>query len=218
MNEVGTVALLFLFLGVSDCVIQRVFGAGAIRWPAIHAVGNAVVCMFAVPGVVATLVDPLHCMDSRVYPHMHHAASDGAMCAITAIHLYHVSFFPLTSADKFHHALFVPVICFFGHYMQWGALRQFLAFFICGLPGMLDYIAVCLYYVGWLTKPERRHITAIISVWLRAPGLLFEASMHYVALVQGTTTVPCAVNACIAALVVWNAMYYAASSVRSSIQ
>jgi hypothetical protein len=217
MDEVGTVVLIFAFLGACDFAIQRVLGA-ASRWPALHAIGNAVVCLFAAPGVVAALADPLRCMDARVYPPSHRAAAGGAMCAITAIHVYHVAFFALTSADRFHHALFVPVICFFGHYMQWGALRQFLAFFICGLPGMLDYIAVCVYYAGWITKPERRHITAILNIWIRAPGLIFEASMHYVAFAHGTTTVPRAINASIAALVAWNAMYYAASSVRSSVR
>ena len=53
-------------------------------------------------------------------------------------------------------------------------------------------------------------------MWVRAPALLFAASLQYVALAHGTTKVPCVVNACCAALLAFNAMYYAASSVRSA--
>ena len=49
-------------------------------------------------------------------------------------------------------------------------LRQFLAFFICGLPGLVDYAVLCLYHAGAVSRPTRRRVTRLLSVWLRAPG------------------------------------------------
>lgn len=214
------VAANLVALGACDAAIalaRWIFALpDATRWPALHAAGNAMVCVLALPGVVATLADPLHAMDSREYPPSHAAASSAAPCAVVAIHLYHVVFFTLTPADKFHHVLFIPSICCFGYAFEWGALRQFLAFFICGLPGLIDYVAVCLYYAGRLSKTTRRRVTVSLNLWLRAPALLFETTLHYVAFAHGATTVPLAVNAATAAAVAFNAMYYTESSVRSA--
>jgi hypothetical protein len=204
-------------LGACDAALWVCGVRAAARWPALHAAGNAAVCVLALPGVVATVVDPLHSMDARVYPPTHAAASPWALCVVLALHAYHVAFFTLTRADRFHHVLFMPTfgVCGFG--FEWGALRQFLAFFICGLPGMLDYAAICLAHAGAIDVQTRRAVTARLSVWLRAPALLFEATLHCVALAHGTTTVPRPVAALVAALVAFNGMFYAASSVRSEV-
>jgi hypothetical protein len=214
------VAAIFVALGACDAAIALARWMGALpdaaRWPAMHAAGNAVVCVLALPGVVATLSDPLHAMDSRVYPPTHAAASPSPSCAIAAIHLYHAAFFTLARADLFHHILFVvPSMCFIVC-AGWGVLPQLLAFFICGLPGLMDYVSICLYYTGAISRATRRRVTASINLWLRAPGLLFVATLHYVAFAHGTTSVPLAMNVVSGTLVAFNAMYYTASSVRSA--
>lgn len=214
------VAAGLVALGACDAAIalaRWIFALpDATRWPALHAAGNAMVCVLALPGVVATLADPLHAMDSREYPPTHAAASPATAHAVAAIHLYHVAFFALTRADLVHHVLFVvPSICFF-YCAMWGALPQLVLFFICGLPGLIDYVAVCLYYAGALSKTTRRRVTANINVWLRAPGLLFATTLQYVAFAHGTTSAPRAMIAASGALFAFNAMYYTESSVRSA--
>ncbi len=214
------VAASLVALGACDAAIalaRWIFALpDATRWPALHAVGNAMVCALALPGVVATLADPLHAMDSREYPPTHAAASPASSCAIVAIHLYHVAFFALTRADWFHHFLFVvPPLCLLGG-ASWGVLPQLFAFFVCGLPGLIDYVAICLYYAGALSRTTRRRVTASINLWLRAPGLLFVATLHYVAFAHGTTSVPLVAIVASGTLVASNAMYYTATSVRSA--
>jgi hypothetical protein len=206
----------FGLLGVCDAALCALTVPAATRWPALHALGNAVVCALALPGVIACLGNPAHCMDTNVFPPTHAAADSSVIVVVIAMHAYHAACFSLTPADRFHHALFIPVMSVVGFLFQWGALLNFVAFFVCGLPGMLDYTAICLCHAGAIEPDARRRTTERLSVWIRAPALLFGATLQYVALAHGTTTVPPAVNAGCAVLLAFNAMYYASSSVRSA--
>lgn len=215
------VAMSIGFLYLCDRFVAR---RCARRWFMLHALGNGVVAVFSVPGVIASLCDPVHSMDSRVFPDAHSPVGPTSkipMSMITALHVYHIVGFSVSPSDQFHHCVFVPIIALFGHVMQWGALRQFLAFFICGLPGCIDYAQLCIGSPSTSTTDDarrrlrRKYITMMLNVCLRAPFLCFEACLHYVALVHETTTVHPICNATIAGLVLFNAMYYTYTSVRS---
>ncbi len=194
----------------------------AKRWFMLHALGNSFVVVFSLHGVVASLCDPVHSMDSRVFPDTNWPTGPTSklpMSMITALHVYHIVVFAVSPSDQFHHCMFVPIIALFGHLMAWGALRQFLAFFMCGLPGCIDYLQLCC-EVGdapAATRQRRKFITMMLNVCIRAPFLCFEACLHYVAFVNATTTVHPIANATIAVLVLVNAMYYTYTSVRSYV-
>jgi hypothetical protein len=225
------IAISIGVLGFFDRLLAR---RCSRRWFVLHALGNGIVVVFALPGVMATIGNPQHSMDSHVFPDVHSpfgSTSKVPMSMITALHLYHIVGFDLSSSDRLHHCLFVPVICVFGHLMAWGALRQFLAFFICGLPGCIDYLQLCYEphhsnesrndptsdERSRAVRVRRKYVTMMLNVCLRAPCLCFEASLHYVALRNGTTTVHPIGNLLIASLVLVNAMYYTYTSVRSYV-
>ena len=79
------------------------------RWFSVHAFANLLVTITALPGVIATLVDPHNGGDSTVYiegtiyePFT--PASIYPICMIVAVHFYHMVAFPdLTKSDWFHH-------------------------------------------------------------------------------------------------------------------
>lgn len=112
-------------------------GAGAappldpnLVWFATHFLANAVVCVFAFSDMVHVL---LHPADSfRPSECLGHAV-------VMATHVFHVAFFKLDRADIIHHGLSVGVVGSMGYLVRWGALLHAIDFFICGLPGGLDY-------------------------------------------------------------------------------
>jgi hypothetical protein len=126
---------------------------------ALHALGNAAVCMLSLPGVTACLVNPAHCTDAIVHSTTHSAADARAAFVVIAMHAYHVVRFALTPSDRFHHALFIPVASVLGFLFEWGEHRQLVAFFVCGLPGMLDYTAICLFHTGVIAPDARRGVS-----------------------------------------------------------
>jgi hypothetical protein len=204
------------FLYLCDRLVAQ---HGKRRWFMLHALGNGVVVVFSWHGTMASFGDPLHSMDSRVFQDSNALVGPTSklpMSMITALHVYHIARFSVSHADQFHHCLFVPIIGLFGHVMAWGALRQFLAFFICGLPGAIDYVQLsCSTSEDARARQRRKFTTMMLNLCLRAPFLCFEACLHYVAFIHGTTTVHPLANATIAGLVMVNAMYYTYTSVRS---
>ncbi len=121
------------------------------RWFFVHSFANALVCVFAAAPVVASIADPLNAMDSTHHTNQSFfgSASVWPLTIINSVHVYHmVGGFSLTSADYFHHLLFVPFLGFPGQVLPWGAIEPCGAFFISGLPGGISYLMLGLYKVS----------------------------------------------------------------------
>ena len=166
---VGMVALL---------IFDKTLAPAKGRWFSIHAFANLLVTLTSIPGVVASLYDPLHCMDSRIWAEggdfdFFAPASIWPIALIMAVHIYHmVAFNDLSKADYFHHLLFIPLIGAPGHCYEWGAARNFLAFFISGFPGGMDYFFLVLVKNGFMTKLKQKKICSDINIWCRCPGII----------------------------------------------
>jgi hypothetical protein len=91
----------------------------------------------------------------------------------------------LSGADYFHHLVFIPTIAFPGQVFRWGALGNFQAFFISGLPGGLDYCMLGLQKVGMLNAMTEKRVNANLNTWLRTPGILTSTVLLYQALKLG---------------------------------
>ena len=158
-----------VILAVVDFAIAR---RTAHRWFFVHAVANAVVVVtaLALPGLAATLDDPLHAMDGRLAPNVVSMWAPGSMVPISminAVHLYHVLFFNLNTDELFHHALFLPLVGGPGQYYEWGALRSTLAFAISGLPGGIDYLMLVGVKGGHVSRARQKQVSAALNQWLR---------------------------------------------------
>ena len=98
----------------------------ATRWFFLHALANAFVCVTAINTLLTTFSDPYNAMDSRVYSDvsMLGAASIWPLAMVNSVHIYHMlGGFMLTSADYFHHLLFVPLLGFPGQVLPWGPVE-----------------------------------------------------------------------------------------------
>lgn len=202
-------------LAVIDVLVAR---HTAHRWFCIHAVANAFVVATALPGLAATLSDPLHAMDGRVFPNVVSLWAAGSMFPISmvnAVHLYHVLAFKLNPDELFHHALFLPLVGGPGQWYEWGALRSTLAFGISGLPGGIDYFMLVGVKGGRVSRLLQKQVSAALNQWLRTPLIVLEVGVHYLAWRYDTTVVPLPVNVLVGGLAFFNALYYLGSSLRS---
>jgi hypothetical protein len=108
-----------------------------------------------------------------------------------------------------YHSLFIPTLGFPGQYFAWGALANWQAFFISGLPGGCDYLMLGLLKVGVLSNSMlEKRISANLNTWLRAPGILFATVLLYQALVTGLHRVPLWAAMLQLLLPPYNALYF----------
>ena len=191
------------------------------RWFCLHAIANSIITITSISGVIKSLEDPIHAMDSLNHfesSNIFAPASIVPICMINSIHIYHVMMFKLPRTDVFHHILFGIFIGVPGIYYHWGALRNFLSFGICGFPGMLDYTNLLLVKQQLLKKQQQKYFCSLINTWIRSPLICFEVFMHYIAYIYGTTTVPIAINFLVGFLAILNCQYYLDSSIRSEVK
>ena len=201
----GALAVIFLLdeLLIRRLVVGRAAGADVgQRWFFLHAAANAIICVFGAKDVLTTLANPAGSM-----------AQDLAWSAVpggfvAGIHTYHALRFKLSGADIFHHAAFAGVGCFSNYVVNYGPLANLYFFFVCGLPGALDYALLGLVKCGRLAAMEEKRLNSAINVWLRAPGLTMVFSFAYAAFRTGDHGINAGVIAVLAFISVHNGQYY----------
>ena len=141
---------------------------------------------------------------------------------IGAMHLYHMLAFRIDSHDLFHHLLFIPfnqvsveLPRWIGGW-AWGPCIQMQHFFVCGLPGAIDYGCLCLCRAGHMSVKKQKRIQTVLNLWLRCPGILFTISVLVLETVR--KSVPFAAIAVVladASLIGFNCLYYTDRVIRS---
>ena len=147
------------------------------RWFLLHAWGNIIVTVFALP-------DALRGADNPGTSCIGGASTYVPLWQIIVLHLYHLVFFACSTADWVHHCVFVSIIGGCGLYFEGGPLVNLVAFFMCGIPGALDYVMLSLVKHGHLAPLVEKAWNARINVWIRSPGMLlctfcaYQATRH----------------------------------------
>jgi len=199
--------LLYLF--------DRFCAPSKARWFALHGFANFLVVITAFTGMITSLRDPLYSLDSRVYndTSLLGSASPWPVYIINSLHVYHLLFFDLKGHELFHHLVFVPVIGVMGQMYDWGAGQGFMAFFISGLPGAIDYLFLVLVKYNKVEPITQKRVCAALNVYIRGPFIVISAHTIYLAMVYGNLTVPRWACACILVVAVFNSLYYTKLSV-----
>ena len=126
-----------------------------------------VVAVAAVPDVLTTISRPTHCFTGPF--------SLVPAVVVPSIHLYHLMAFECSVGDWVHRILFAGIICPLGLFFDPGPIQNMVGFFICGLPGGLDYGMLALVKMGVMDSFTEKAWNARINVWMRSPGLLLAA-------------------------------------------
>ena len=140
---------------------------GRARWYVLHAVANIAIGLISLPDLVTSLRAPCRCFTGEyaLLP----------VYLIAAIHLYHMLAFKCNASDYFHHLVFGGLICPMGMFFVTGPVQNLVAFFICGVPGGLDYAMLALVKMRRMNRFAEKKWNSRVNVWMRSPGLLLAA-------------------------------------------
>ena len=204
---------VLVILAIFDLAIAR---SRPGRWFLVHSFANLLVVITGLKSMYTVLSDPTNAMNQEVYgdDSLFGDASRWPLTIVNSVHLYHmVAFNDLSSADYFHHLLFIPTIGLTGQICPWGALGNWQAFFISGLPGGLDYFMLFLIKNGKMDKITEKRYNANLNIWLRMPGIFTATILAFCAIRTGRYSAPWPAIAMQLILPPYNALYYAKQSV-----
>lgn len=158
-------------LGVCDVVYARRTKA---RWFALHVIANAWIALLTLPDVWFIVSDPITALKTKTTNHW-------PTSLVFSVHVYHMLFFRnLYFIDWLHHLLMVVVgapVLITG---EQGPLMNFNHFFMCGIPGGLDYAMLFAVKHGWMSPLREKQYNSSINVWFRAPFLIIAATFAYI--------------------------------------
>ena len=129
----------------------------------IHALANAVVCWLAFSDTIRLLAKPMA-------PYSESESVGHAV--VMSVHIFHALFYKLTKADIVHHAASVGLVGSIGWCVPWGGGLHAMDFFICGLPGGVDYAMLAAAKAGLVRKITVKRVAKWLNIACRWPGIL----------------------------------------------
>ena len=167
--------LLSLFLipliDYTSCIISKIFYPEEKihhnrRWFFIHAVVNGLVSYYNFSDTYLTLTNPVE------YPLL--PMSNNAFYATNIVviaHIYHmIVFYDKLKIDEwFHHLTMIPLNGI-SVYVLGIKAQSASAFFICGLPGLIDYSLLWMVKMRWIHKNYEKWIYLYVTTFIRSPG------------------------------------------------
>eukprot|EP00051_Salpingoeca_urceolata_P029482 m.490059 g.490059 ORF g.490059 m.490059 type:complete len:295 (+) comp27394_c0_seq1:105-989(+) len=160
--------LTLLGMVVVDVVCRFFFSLEAnASWYFIHALVNAGIVVMCVEDLVSVLGDPMHCHEG--FPR---GKARDSMSPIMALHLYHVLALPCTTEDYIHHGVSVLGVGGLGCTFSWGKILNAVNFFICGLPGGVDYGLLFLTKIHVIHRITEKRINLWLNMLIRWPGIV----------------------------------------------
>jgi len=190
-------------LGILDITMARHTKA---RWFFLHVWANVWIALLCLPDITFVFTDPLAALAKRQTIHW-------PMALVFSVHTYHVLFFKgLHWIDWLHHILMVAVGAPLLITGEVGPLMNFNNFWMCGVPGGIDYCMLFCVKSGWMEPLKEKRYNAIINVWMRAPFLVCTGTLVYLqGFVQPLDDVPRYVRyvrVFLMLLACWNALFF----------
>lgn len=185
---VGAMWARFFTLYAADTVCRlihlqkfEVDAPASARWFFVHWLTNLYVAFHTWEDVAQCLADPM-CGNAVS------TTSSEAFAMATVLHVYHCvqHWSELHPNDRLHHMIFcfgcAPVVYMTAAYKSTAVAL----FFMCGLPGAIDYFHLWLVKMKVMTAPTQRKGYAVISLFLRSPGVLWACFLEYYGILSET--------------------------------
>jgi hypothetical protein len=94
---------------------------------------------------------------------------------------------------------------------EMGALMNFNHFFMCGVPGGLDYAMLFAVKHGWMKPLAEKKVNAAVNVWIREPALVCTATLGFIQLHEQASQYPTwvtSVRIFLMFLACWNGLFF----------
>ena len=191
-------------------LLDKVIAAEGYHKPyyAVHVIHNMAMVVLTVPDVwyAFTLENAMP---------MNWAAILMCYC----LHFYHViDYYRVFRFDDWlHHGLMIGIALPLGSLVRAGPLMGCNLFFTTGLPGAISYGLLFCNRNGMIESATAKYYNAATNLWIRAPGCVAQAtlSVSYVLIATNLTTFEIVSALLIAAITVWNGLYFMEQALRA---
>lgn len=182
------------------------------KWYLVHTIGNALIVAMTLGDMVQTTVDPLKSIDNIPNYYQLTTLQTYPVIIMSAIHIYHIALYhkEMITIDWIHHLAssgLVGSVCTF--YIR-GSIVNHGLFFMCGLPGGIDYLMLSLNDLGYMTRFTEKRVNRLLNMYIRLPGILFNS---YAGLINYLYLEHFNYNLTLGSIVLlldmWNAIYFA---------
>jgi len=162
-----------LCIAAADISLQKLIGTKA-RWFQLHAFVNMIVTILSFQDLVFTMTDPLAAITQY--------CDRQVSVIVFSLHLYHlVAFKKLTRMDYMHHFISAFVVGGPSIFLYYNKLLNASNFFICGLPGFINYACLTGVKHGKIKKITEKRINSFLNIYMRQPGILYTVVLNYIA-------------------------------------
>jgi hypothetical protein len=151
------------------------------RWYFIHAVVNTYITIMSFHDFLFVLFNPLKSLDGS------HISSP--LMTTISLHFFHIftSYKSLTIVDWLHHIVSCIFVGLLGGFYVKGPLVNYYLFFLCGLPGGIDYYLLTLTKYNIIYRLTEKKINVELNMWIRLPGILFGCFTSYMCILYNNT-------------------------------
>jgi len=164
------------FLGfciTSNYTLKTFFNMEKITiWYLLHFICNMMVIYLTFDNIKMCFTSPNECYNTDNF-------DSSALALTVGLHTFHIvrDYKTLTIIDWLHHLISNWFMSFIGVYYYHMPLWNCGAFFLCGLPGGIDYLLLFLYKMKKIDKMTEKHINVYLNNWIRLPGIIYSASL-----------------------------------------
>ena len=136
------------------------------RYYLLHSMNNLSVVLTTYPAISYTF--------NNLYTFYEYPFDWRASIVTGALHGYHIIEYhkKFTYYDYLHHGTMCFIALPIGIYINSGSMLDFSLFFICGLPGLIDYFLLFLVRNNWMDRMTEKKWNNSINLWLRCPGCI----------------------------------------------
>lgn len=176
------------------------------KWYANHAISNLIIVLTTFQDSLRLLNCQQNCQNLKPYGGYLYSFSgynNIELIMVTnmmILHSYHILLFDnLRFIDYVHHILMMLII-FVAYFMKSGVYMSYFLFFVCGLPGLIDYSILALN----VNRKTEKRINTYLNNYIRSPGIIFGLGLMW----KDTFDI-CYFYVISSYLVLfWNAMYF----------
>ena len=143
------------------------------RWYFINIIANSIIASNTYENVYYAFIDPKNIMNQPF--------STFNINFTMALHIFHIftSRKELTLTDWIHHMVSCIFVCSIALYLVKNSIIDYLLFFMCGLPGGIDYFLLYLTKKNIIERITEKRINVNLNMWIRVPGILYGNFLSY---------------------------------------
>ena len=192
------------------CILSDYFLSNITRlsrkssWYLIHTICNFYIIIHTFDDMKETFLNPINSLNQTYFN------SNGLEIAI-GLHLFHIyrDSDILDIVDWCHHLISCLVMGTIGFVWHHNSTFNCGLFFMCGLPGGIDYFLLFLVKQNMIEKITEKRINVFLNNWIRAPGILYSNAVTNIGFMSNLLNMNPLVYGISQVLVIINAIYFA---------